>query len=125
MKDHHHLKTKVWPEYLGINKYVELKQHLDGLLNCQTQVDFNKHQSDLYKALSDRPKDVQYFEQYLDYPESIARYKIVEVTGIFGTVLSSNADAGHASNEDAVPTQLLWIVAIETQILKLLERKDR
>ncbi len=49
----------------------------------------------------------------------------MEVRGSLGTVASSNAEAGHASNEAAVPTQLLGIVAIETQILKLLERKDR
>ncbi len=39
-------------------------------------------------------------------------------------VASSNAEAGHASNEYAVPTQLLGILTIEKQILKLLEQDN-
>ncbi len=40
-------------------------------------------------------------------------------------VASSNAKAGHVSNEAAVSTQLLGMVTIETQILKLLDHEDR
>lgn len=57
-------------------------------------------------------------------PESIARYKILEVQGSLGMVASSNAEAGHASNEHAVPTKLVGILDIEQQVLKLLECED-
>ncbi len=39
-------------------------------------------------------------------------------------VASSNAEAGHASNEHAVPTHLIGIVDIENQVLKLIKRED-
>ncbi len=91
------------------------------MLNCQTQVEYEKHRSDLYHELADRPKVVEYFRKYLDNPESIACYKILGVRGSLGTVASSNAEAGHASNKHAIPTQLIGILAIEKQILKFLE----
>lgn len=40
-------------------------------------------------------------------------------------VASSNAEAGYASNEHVVPTQLMGILANKKQVLKLLERQDR
>ncbi len=48
----------------------------------------------------------------------------MEVRGSLGMVASSNADAGHASNEHAVPTKLMGILNIEQWVLKLLERED-
>ncbi len=124
MKDHYHLKSKVWPEYLGMVKYNQVHRHLEGALNCQTQADYKRHRSELYEELASYPKDIEYFQRYLDNPESIARYKILGVRGSLGMVASSNAEAGHASNEHAVPTKLVGILTIEKQILKLLERED-
>ena len=124
IKDHHHLKTRVRPEHLGLNKFAQVKIHLDGVIDCRTKDHYNQHKANLYKALANRPRDVEYFRGYLDHPESIARYKIMEVRGGLGMVSSSNAEAGHASNEHAVPTQLMGVVDIEKQILKLLERED-
>ncbi len=72
VKVHHHLKTKVWPEYLGLSKFGEVKRHLVGVLNCGTQVEFEHYMSNLYSALRDRPKHLEYFREYLDHPESIA-----------------------------------------------------
>ncbi len=109
VKDHYHLKTKVWPEYLRLNKYTQLQRHLEGALNCRTQLEFKQHKSDLYIALADRPKDIDYFREYFDNPESIARYKILGVRGSLGMVTSSNAEAGHASHEHSVPTQMIGI----------------
>ncbi len=43
VKDFHHLKTKVWPEYLGLSKFDEVKRHLDEVLNCRTQVEYDRH----------------------------------------------------------------------------------
>lgn len=94
------------------------------MLNCHTQVDYVKHRLDLSQELVDRPKDVECLRKYLDKPESIACYKILGVRGTLGTVASSNTEAGHASNEHTVPTKLLGILAIEKQILKLLEQED-
>ncbi len=54
----------------------------------------------------------------------MARYKTLEVRQSLGMVASSNAEAGHASNEHAVSTQLMSVAAIEEQVLKLLERDD-
>ncbi len=48
---------------------------------------------------------------------------MLEVRGSLGIVASSNAEAGHASNEHAVPTQLIGMIAIENQILQLLEQR--
>ncbi len=70
VEDHHHLKTNVWPEYLGLSKFGEVKRHLDGVLNCRTQ--FEHHQSNLYSAPRDWPKDLEYIREYLDHPESIS-----------------------------------------------------
>ncbi len=75
-------------------------------------------------ALSDCPKNVEYFCKYLDHPDSIARYKILGIQGGLGMVASSNTEAGHASNEHAVPTQLIGILAKEKQVLKFLQRED-
>ncbi len=80
----------------------------------------HQHKSDLYTALADRLNNIVYFHEYLDQPESIARYKIMSVRGSLGIVASSNAEAGHANNEHAVPIQLIGILAIDKQILRLL-----
>ncbi len=85
-------------------KYNQLQQHLVVVLNCKTQADYEKHRSDLYQELAACPKDIEYFQKYLDHLESIAQYKILGVGGSLGMVASSNAEAGHASNEYAVPT---------------------
>ncbi len=46
-------------------------------------------------ALSDCPKDVEYFFKYLNHLYSIAMYKILGIQGSLGMVTSSNAEAGH------------------------------
>ncbi len=81
-------------------------------MNCKTQLEFNHHKSDLYTALADRLNDIVYFHEYLDQPESIARYKIMSVRGSLGMIASSNTEAGHASNEHAMSTQLIGILAL-------------
>lgn len=91
-------------------------------MNFGTRVEFKQHIS--FDALADRPKDVNQFHGYLNCPESIARYNILEVRGSLWMVASSNAEAGHASNDYVAPTQLIGIVAIDNQVLKLLERDN-
>ncbi len=90
-------------------------------MDCRTRQEYETHKDNLYRSLAEWPKDVEYFITYLDSPESIGRYKILEVSGSLGMVASSNAEAGHASNEHAVSTQLMGVVAIEKQVLKLLD----
>ncbi len=71
VKDHHHLKTKVWPEYLGGSKYAEVKRHLDGVLNCRTREEFEQHRSNVYKSLCDRPKMWSTFVNILIIPNQL------------------------------------------------------
>ncbi len=94
-------------------------------MNYRTKLEFKQHWADLYQELADHPKDVEYFHKYLDHHESIARYKILGVRGSNGIVASSNAEVGHGSNEHAMPMQLISILAIEKQVLKLLEQENR
>ncbi len=91
IKDNHHLKTKVWKEHLGLSKFAEVQKHLEGSLKCRTRVEFKERSSNLSNALANRPKDVDYFCEYLD-PKSIAQYKILEVRGSLGMLASSNAE---------------------------------
>ncbi len=58
VKDHHHLKTKIWLERFGLGKYEELQRYLKVALNYRTKAEFEEYRSDLYEALADRPKDV-------------------------------------------------------------------
>ncbi len=37
----------------------------------QTKVEFDQHRSDIYRALAERPKDINYFRKYLYQPQSI------------------------------------------------------
>ncbi len=62
-----------------MSMFGEVKRHLDGVLNCRTQVEFEHHRSNLYSAHRDWHKDLEYFREYLDHPESNARCKILEV----------------------------------------------
>lgn len=119
VKNHHNLKTKVWPEHLGLSKYAQLQRHVDGAFNCRTKDEIEQHWSDLYHSLADRPQDVRYFQEYFDCSELIAQYKIFEVRESLGMVTSSNPEEGHASNVHAVyidlSSRLKWYYVTQSQ----------
>ena len=124
VKDHFHLKRKVWLEHIGETLYNQNWTHLEGVLNCKTKEDFEYHVSQINEGLKAYPQHVQYLKGYFDDPKSIAKYEIAKIRGGLVTITSAAAEQMHASNEVALPTKLMGIVSPEEQFYEFSRRGD-
>ena len=124
VKDHWHMKNRVWPEHIGDVLYNMVRPDLEGALNCTTKEQYDTHVSAVYCQLKSFPEYVKYFLKYFDDPDSIAKYLINSIRDGQGLITSAPAEQTHASNEVASLTKLTGLVTPEEQMLELTRRSD-
>ena len=124
VKDHWHLKNRVWPEHIREVLYNMVRPDFEGALNCAAKKQYDNHASSLYSQLKAFPEYVKYFHKYFDDPDSIAKYRINLIRGGQGLITNAPAEQTHTRNEVACPTKLTGVVTPEEQMLELTRRSD-
>ena len=52
VRDHFHLKDSIWKTQLGESLYLQIKEHPEAALNCETKEEYDFHVKETHKALS-------------------------------------------------------------------------
>lgn len=78
----------------------------------------------MYKGPKPFPEHVRYFEEYFSDPDSITKYKFLDIQGAQCLTASWSAKHTDSSNERIFPTKITGMVTPEVQMLELTCRAD-
>ena len=121
--DSYHLLNCIWPDALGERAYNLVKEHLQTMVFCHSQQDYDRAFTEIITKLQHMPEKLAQIEEYYGNPSIFACYKLMTVRGTMCKRGSAHAEQNHASIDTHIPT-FGGILEPEVFIEKLILRHD-
>ncbi len=121
--DSYHLLNCIWPDALGERAYNLVKEHLQTMVFCHSQQDYDRAFTEIITKLQHMPEKLAKIEEYYGNPSVFACYRLMTVRGTMCKRGSAHAEQNHASIDTHIPT-FGGILEPEVFIEKLILRHD-